>query len=55
MKIRFQDPFLFITGIGFGVLAVFVEGPGGLFSSFVFGACLGGLHLNHKERKQEQE
>lgn len=48
MKIRFTDPFLFITGIGFGILSFFTDS---LFSSFMFGACLGGLYLNRKEAK----
>ena len=48
MKIRFTDPFLFITGIGFGILALFTDN---LFPSLVFGMCFGGLYLNEKERK----
>jgi hypothetical protein len=48
MRVRFQDPFLFITGIGFGVLSIFTDE---LFSPFMFGLCFGGLYLNHKARK----
>ena len=47
MKIRFQDPFLFITGMGFGILTFFTNS---LFPHFMFGACFGFMIVNHIDR-----
>ena len=48
LRVRFQDPFLFITGMGFGILTFFTDS---LFPYFIFGACFGGLYINRKEKK----
>ncbi len=47
VMIRFKDPFLFITGMGFGILTFFTND---LFPYFMFGACLGFMILNHIDR-----
>ena len=51
-QIRFKDEFLFITGIGFGILSFFTtsEGP-----SFIFGVCLGFMILNANDRKKAKK
>jgi len=55
MKIRFQDPFLHITAVGTLILTLITGGLAGLLYAFIFGACLGQLRLNAKERQQEQK
>jgi len=50
-RIRFKDEFLFIIGISFGIISFFTDSIG---PSFIFGACLGFLYLNHKDRKNEE-
>tara|TARA_R100001198_G_C5074591_1_gene119095 strand:- start:141 stop:311 length:171 start_codon:yes stop_codon:yes gene_type:complete len=56
MKIRFQDPFLHITAVGTLILTLIAAGTiAGVFYAFIFGACLGQLRLNARERQQEQE
>ncbi len=52
MKIRFKDEFLFITGIGCGILSFFTES---LFPSFMFGACFGFMILNRMDKKKEEQ
>jgi hypothetical protein len=47
VMIRFQDPFLFITGISFGIISFFTTS---LFPSFMFGMCFGFMILNHMDR-----
>lgn len=45
--IRFRDPFLFITGIGFGIISFFTTS---LVPEFIFGACFGFMILNQRDR-----
>jgi hypothetical protein len=52
MKIRFKDEFLFITGIGFGILSFFTNS---IFPSFMFGVCLGFMTLNRIDKKKEEQ
>lgn len=52
MKIRFKDEFLFITGIGFGILSFFTNS---IFPSFMFGACFGFMILNRIDKKKEEQ
>ena len=52
MKIRFKDEFLFITGIGFGILSFFSNS---LFPHFMFGACFGFMILNKLDKTRNNE
>lgn len=52
MKIRFKDEFLFITGIGNGILSFFTESA---FPAFMFGACFGFMILNRIDKKKEEQ
>ncbi len=52
MKIRFKDEFLFITGIGFGILSFFTNS---LFPYFMFGTCFGFMTLNRMDKKKEEQ
>ena len=45
--IRFKDPFLFITGMGFGIPSFFTTS---MLPSFMFGACFGFMIVNHIDR-----
>lgn len=46
-QIRFRDEFLFITGMGFGILTFFTNS---LFPYFMFGACFGFMIINQRDR-----
>jgi hypothetical protein len=51
-QIRFRDEFLFITGMGFGILTFFTDS---LFPYFMFGACFGFMIINQRDRKRNEK
>ena len=51
-QIRFKDEFLFITGIGFGIISFFTTS---LAPEFIFGACFGFMIINQRDRKKAKK
>lgn len=52
MRIRFKDEFLFITGIGFGILSFFTNST---FPVSMFIVCFGFMVLNRIDKKKEKQ